>query len=814
MSIWRLTFGDPGLGPVMHGSYEPVLVLMSVLVAILAGFAALSISECISHTPRGSGRSAWTIAGACAIGGGVWSMHFTAMLAFAMPDGHEMRYDLLITLASVVPGCIGGGVALHSLSTASVGWKKLQLCAFLMASGIGAMHYLGMEAMRMDMTIRYSASLFALSIIVAHLLSTVALYVGFMVRTRGGAGRLGRKTIASFIMGLSVAGMHYTGMAATRFYHGPPAPPTGVVLPPMMIGGTIFGVISLILIGAVLAVDISRRMRLAESAVRDSLARERSVLHAMLDGVILSDESGVIETVNPAINRMFGYEAHALDGCHVCDIFPEACGVTGEGAHEHPFAHRRASLDAVSSAPVELTGRTRTGEAIPVECSMSEYQSKSGRRLCWLIRDMTERKRIERHLLLSAKEARAASERADRASVSKSEFLANMSHEIRTPMTAILGYADLLDTDGELMRNPAESSLAIRAIRTNARHLLSIINDILDMSKIEAGRMTVERIDTNPAQIVEEIASLMMPRIQDKDIELRILYETPIPARIQSDPIRLRQILLNITGNAIKFTEAGAVTIHVSCDPAAGRMRFRVADTGVGMTPEQRDRIARFEAFTQADGSTTRRFGGSGLGLRISSSLTAMLGGAIAIDSERGVGSVFTIEIPTGDLNSVEMVTPERMPFQADDHTSAPPEPAPAGTRPLDGLRILLAEDGPDNQRLIAYHLKKAGAEVIIAENGLIAVEAVEHAGFDEPPHVVLMDMQMPELDGYGATRRLRRAGYAMPILALTAHAMAGDREKCLDAGCDDYLTKPIDSAALIAACAAWGTNTPARRSA
>gem|GEM_PF-582955 len=393
--------------------------------------------------------------------------------------------------------------------------------------------------------------------------------------------------------------------------------------------------------------------------------------------------------------------------------------------------------------------------------------------------------------------------RAEAASQAKSEFLANMSHEIRTPMTAILGYADLI-------MDPASCALDfeshVRTIQSNAGHLLTIINDILDMSKIEAGQMTVEAIQVDPVQLVGEVASLMRPHAIGKGIDLHIAYDTPLPEAIRSDPTRLRQILLNLTGNAIKFTELGSVTIHAACEPDAERITFRVVDTGIGMTEEQLAAIARFEAFAQADTSTTRKFGGTGLGLRISNSLATMLGGGIDVESTPGEGSTFTVTVSTGPLDGIVLRTPS----QASDLPGVSEESSAAiegatntteNAEPLNGLRILLAEDGPDNQRLISFHLKKAGASVIHADNGLIAVQTIEAATVDTMPHLVLMDMQMPELDGYSATRRLRQGGCILPIIALTAHAMEGDRQKCLNAGCDDYLTKPIDRAKLVDTC-------------
>ncbi len=402
------------------------------------------------------------------------------------------------------------------------------------------------------------------------------------------------------------------------------------------------------------------------------------------------------------------------------------------------------------------------------------------------------------------RELEAERDRAEAASRAKSDFLANMSHEIRTPMTAILGYADLLAHD--VGSDPEQASEAVRVIRSNASHLLTIINDILDVSKIEAGQLKIERIRTSPVRLVNEACALVEPRVRGKGIGLRVCWDTPVPESVISDPTRLRQILLNLLGNAIKFTERGGVTVRVSYEAERSALVLRVADTGIGMTPEERASIARFEAFTQADASTTRRYGGTGLGLRISNGLASMLGGGLEIDSVKGEGTTITVRVTAERAADARMLDSGTI-RSFDEIASAGDTVARASgasSPSLRGVRVLLAEDGPDNMRLISFLLTKAGAEVTGCENGRIAAETVEGAGDGERPDVILMDMQMPELDGYDATRRLRAGGCTIPIIALTAHAMDGDRERCLEAGCDDYLTKPVDRAALIAACRRW----------
>jgi signal transduction histidine kinase/CheY-like chemotaxis protein len=389
----------------------------------------------------------------------------------------------------------------------------------------------------------------------------------------------------------------------------------------------------------------------------------------------------------------------------------------------------------------------------------------------------------EEEVRVRTRELQAAKIAAEHATESKSQFLANMSHEIRTPMTAILGYTDLMV---DPTQSPSDRFDCIQTIRRNAGHLLTVINDILDLSKIEAGKMALEHINTSPMQIIADVASLVRGRALEKGLSFDVEYLGPIPRTIQSDPTRLRQILLNLCGNAVKFTHTGGVRVVCGLVPDQPCLRFDIVDTGIGLSPEQQDHL--FAPFTQADTSTTRKFGGTGLGLAISRRLATMLGGDVTLTSEPGRGSSFTVHVPTGPLEGVELIDPAR---EAGPSPEAAPDTTPVS---LAGVRVLLAEDGPDNQRLIAFVLRKAGALVDIAENGRVAVNRAQAAAFD----VVLMDMQMPELDGYGATSLLRRKGYDRPIIALTAHAMSGDRDKCLNAGCTDYTTKPIDRAALL----------------
>ncbi|MBM4000211.1 MAG: PAS domain S-box protein [Planctomycetes bacterium] len=395
-------------------------------------------------------------------------------------------------------------------------------------------------------------------------------------------------------------------------------------------------------------------------------------------------------------------------------------------------------------------------------------------------------------LMSQTARANELAEKAEVANAAKSRFLANMSHEIRTPMTAILGFADLLGDPDRGLSAPAERAEAVQTIRRNGEHLLSILNDILDLSKIEAGKMSIERLAVSPSQIVDEVVRLMRPRAVGKGLELNGVDETPSGCLLNSDPVRLCQILTNLVGNAIKFTDCGSILVRSAIAKPSDRpvLRIEVADTGIGMTESQCERV--FDAFTQADTSTTRKYGGTGLGLRISATLARLLGGDLRVRSRPSVGSVFTLDLP---FNADRARTLSNEGVTAIPVGRAPRPTDSKADRPLEGLRVLLAEDGPDNQRLLSFVLGKAGATVTLVDNGRDAIGAA----ISEPvPDVILMDMQMPIVDGYTATARLRDAGFVRPIIALTAHAMDGDERRCLACGCSGFAPKPIDAARLV----------------
>ena len=424
------------------------------------------------------------------------------------------------------------------------------------------------------------------------------------------------------------------------------------------------------------------------------------------------------------------------------------------------------------------------------------------------------RDELERRVDERTQQLAEAARNAEAANQAKSEFLANMSHEIRTPMTAILGYSELLLDDSNDISLSQIGIDAVQTIKRNGEHLLGIINDILDLSKIEAGKIEPELRPCSLRGIAEEVCQLMQVRADAKGILLQLKLEATTPQQVLTDGPRLRQILVNLVGNSIKFTEQGSVQLIVRASSSRReRIEFEVVDTGIGMTLEQQERL--FRPFTQADTSMSRKFGGTGLGLTISKRLAEILGGGLRIvDSQPNVGTRFEawvaateVVVSSCDEQLLSRNAPKFDSVGVQEKTFANTTLSKDSEAPptLDGLRILLAEDGFDNQRLISHVLKKAGGNVTIAENGRAAIEATHSAkALGHPFDVILMDMQMPVLDGYQSATELRTDGYCGVIIALTAHAMSGDREKCVAAGCNDYTTKPINRAELISMIASY----------
>jgi signal transduction histidine kinase/CheY-like chemotaxis protein/HPt (histidine-containing phosphotransfer) domain-containing protein len=379
-----------------------------------------------------------------------------------------------------------------------------------------------------------------------------------------------------------------------------------------------------------------------------------------------------------------------------------------------------------------------------------------------------------------------ALEELRKANVYMNRLLATISHEIRTPLNSILGYTEILNSSGS---SEGDRALALGVVERNCHHLLDLVGDVLDISKIEAGEVEVEKVEFSLAQVLRDVVSVMWVKAQKNGTRLQEIYETPIPERIVSDPTRLRQILINLVGNAVKFTEQGVVRLLLGFErrmPAEDSvLQVRVMDTGCGIPADKLESI--FQPFHQIDAVTARKYGGTGLGLAISREIARLLGGSISVESTLGEGSTFTLRIRCRPAKETRWLR------QPSSHAVLPiPPNAELGMR-LEG-RVLLVDDSADNRRLLRYHLRNAGVSVETARDGSEAIEAIAAGGFD----LVFMDVQMPVMDGFQAIRELRRRGFQVPVVALTAHAMKGDRERCLDAGFVEYLSKPVTQHLLV----------------
>ena len=510
-----------------------------------------------------------------------------------------------------------------------------------------------------------------------------------------------------------------------------------------------------------------------------SEARTRAVLHTMADAVILIDSRGSVLLANYAITPLFGYEPEEIIGRNVSMLMPEP----ERSRHDGYLARYRATLQhRIIGRRLEVSGQRKDGTTFPLELAVNELVDDAGITFIGVLRDLTLQRTAERSLETARREA-------ERLARIKSDFLANMSHEIRTPLGAVLGFARI-----GMRENRGRRSHAIcERIFKSGEHLLAVVNDILDFSKIEAGKLIIDPHPMPLAGVIDEAVGLVADRAAEKNLVLQSRSAAGLPAWVLGDALRIRQILVNLLTNAVKFTERGQVELSVARE--RDDIRFTVRDEGIGMTDEQLARL--FQPFEQADSSTTRKHGGSGLGLTISLQLARLMGGDIDVVSVPGRGSTFTLRLP---LPEAAAAAQEKA------------EGAPGTTRRLVGIRVLAAEDIDVNRLILADMLEQEGALVVFAQNGLEAVMRVE--ADPDACDVVLMDVQMPVMDGYAATRRIAQIAPRLPVIGLTAHALAEEREHGREAGMIDHVTKPIEPDVLVATILRHLAARPAAQSA
>ena len=555
--------------------------------------------------------------------------------------------------------------------------------------------------------------------------------------------------------------------------------------------------------------DLTEREK-AEAALRISEARNAAVLNVALDAIITIDHRGAVVEFNPAAEQVFGYTRAQALGASIADLIIPARFHTAHAAGMGRYLE--TGVGPILGQRLELPALRADGTEFPVELSIQAIHSTDQPLFTAYVRDITDRKRAETEIVEKNRELAIARDQAIEASRLKSEFLATMSHEIRTPLSAVIGMNELL-LDTSLDDEQREFATIVHE---SAHSLLAIINDILDFSKIEAGKLILDEVELDVRAVVERTAQMVGVSAREKGLELTIDLDSHLPARLHGDASRLRQVLLNLLSNAVKFTHEGKVGVRVllrEFSQDRGTVLFTVSDTGIGMTAATQQRL--FEPFTQADSSMARKYGGTGLGLAICRRLILLMGGELGLESALGKGTTFWFAIPFRRLDGPLASTGSQGALSVS-VTSPQPSGVPATTSPntiSNGkqtgraeLRLLLAEDNPWHQQLALAHLNQLDYTVEVVTTGHDAIRCyAEHA--DEYA-LILMDCQMPEMDGFAATRAIRRleahSGKHIPIIALTASAILGDREACIEAGMDDYISKPVNQRDLRYAIEKW----------
>jgi len=863
---------------VMRGSYDYGLVALSVIIAILASYAALDLAERVTSA-QGKARLLWLNGGAIAMGFGIWSMHYIGMLALRLPIAVD--YDWPTVLASLLSAILASAVALYVVSRQRMGHLRAVAGSMVMGAGIAAMHYIGMAAMRLAGECRFDASLVALSVALAIVISFVALWLAFLAREERKGGGV-RKLASAAVMGAAIPVMHYTGMAAVGFVASSVAPDLSHAVSISRQGPAEITIVTTMLLGLVFLTSVFHRRYSAQASELESTEQRYRLLFERNPQPmwVYELESLAFLEVNHAAIEQYGYSRDEFLHMTIQDIRP---------AEDMPMLLEYVSQAAGFEKAVTWTHKKKSGVLIDVEIT-SDYFNWAGRpsRLV-SARDITNRRRAEEKLsqlasivassddaivgntldglivswnrgaegiygysasemigqpisillppecpdeiagileklgrgesiqqyetirmrkdgqrinvsltispvkgasgkvvgasaiaqdisqrIKAASNLRRALEAAEAASQAKSMFLATMSHELRTPLNGILGMTGLV-LDSDLTVEQREN---LDLVLLSGESLLLIINDVLDFSRIEAGKLQLESI---PFDLRESLGETMKPlgfRAHQKGLELICEVQPDVSEALLGDPGRIRQILINLIGNAIKFTEHGEISVTVeeqSQGPGTTCLRFAVKDTGVGVPTEKQGMI--FEAFSQADGSMARKYGGTGLGLTICVRLVEMMGGRIWLESKPGEGSTFFFTIQLGVQNS----------------RSA--RPAPLQPEQLRDLQTLIVDDNFTNRRLLHSMLSRWGMRPTAVDGGRAALQALETAkSAGHPFPLILLDGKMPEMDGFTVAEHIRKDPDTVraTIIMLTSAGHLGDAARCRELGISAYLVKPV----------------------
>ena len=740
---------------IVHGTHHFGLMALSICVSIIASTMALQTAHIARAAQRVLHYHAAIFTGALALGGGVWATHFIGMLAFELPE--RVSYSIPLTLLSLMPAFAASWLALRVLAMKQVTRNTMLVSGTLVGLGIGAMHYSGMAAIQTQLAMRYEPVLFVSSFFVAIALAVLALWVGYGLRRASQHGLL-LLCGSGVVMGAAIAGMHYTGMAAVRFT-GQPMEASSELTLSTSAAGLILAACAIMLTLLVVAINGLLRVQDLYRRMRESSARLSSILNTAVDGIITIDANGLIQDFNHSAERLFGWTAREVIGRNIKMLMPDPYQSAHDGYLQN---YRETGTPRIIGIGREVVGLRKDDSHMPMRLAVGRVDLPGELLFVGFVTDISDRHALEASL-------REEAERAEQAAAAKSTFLANMSHEIRTPMNSIIGFTELL-LQTELN---ASQRGHLDTVRQASKSLLRLINDILDTTKMEKGQFELESIDFSLRAVAMQIESSMRLGALAKQLTFVVGYPQDIPEYFKGDPLRMLQILNNLVGNAIKFTESGSVEMVFAYE--SGTVHIQVRDTGIGMSPEQTKLV--FAPFAQADATISRRFGGTGLGTTIARQLVEQMGGSIEVESALGQGSTFHVRLPLPQ-------------GQRPVSKQAPETPQLS----LPSLRILVADDVPQNLELLALTLQKDAHEVIMAKDGREALQRFTEGRFD----VVLMDVHMPGLDGLQASRLIRRLELEQgrlrtPIVALTASVMAEDRHAAREAGMDGFAIKPLD---------------------
>jgi two-component system, sensor histidine kinase and response regulator len=744
----------------LTGTYDPRLVVVSIIIAVLAAGAALDLAGRVTWA-RDTARFWWLTGGAVAMGVGIWSMHYIGMLAFQLPVW--VLYDWPTVLLSLLAAIAASWVALFVVSRETMTVPQAIVGSLFMGGGIAAMHYIGMEAMRLPAMCQYSADLVELSVFLAILIAFAALQMSYAFR--GGTGWSWYKVGTAATMGAAIPIMHYVGMKAVTFVEMP----ADKVDLTHAVGVSNLGIIgiaavTLIVLGLVfLSATVDRKFSYQSLALQDSEQRFALIVRTAFDAFLEVDPDGVLTEWNARAAETFGWQRYEAIGQRLGSMIAFECESDGTRRLREIF--RSPQSNAVAQR-FEVVARHRDGHEFPVEMTLSAIWVGTHFIYAAFVRDVTARKLAE----TEREAAKIAAEAGNRA---KTEFLANISHEIRTPMNAVIGMSELLlDTPLDSMqRDYAEN------IRDNGNALLAVINDILDFSKVEAGQLELEQLDVDLRDTFEDVARLVSIQAHAKGLEVTAQIDPLLPTVVKADAGRVRQILLNLAGNAVKFTRQGEVALEIKVLEATSRgthVRCEVRDTGIGIPADRLKDL--FTPFTQVDTSTTRGSGGTGLGLSIVRRLAELMGGEAGVESARGVGSTFWFTAWFAPAAQAPGVFP------------APPAA-------LSGQRVLMVDDNATNRKVLMGQLLLSGVDPVSAGSAGEALMLMRHAAaVGRPFDAALLDQQMPDCDGAELGRIIFNDDTleSTRLILLTSSGQRGEGQLFADIGFAGYLLKPV----------------------